>query len=223
MRTMVGRLGLLSAALLLALLPATALAEGLSRTYKAPPRIATEVPAEYRWTGFYLGGGAGYLWSDGDAVVEKQAYSTEVESMWAAAFNRDNRFFLGELKAGYDVQIGGGLVAGVFGTWSPNALLGTSAIDDIYSVGGRIGYGGPKLLVYVGGAWVRMDAADVTLDGWAAMVGFERPLFNTQALNLTWGLEYKYQDVEGSSSVISSAEDVSHTVMGRLNFRLGGF
>ena len=201
------------------------MAEGIGKPYKAPPRIAApmEQPAEYRWTGFYVGGGVGYLFSNGDAVAEKQAYVPALDLWEPITFNRDNQFFLGELKVGYDVQFANNMVVGVFGTWSPNLLLGTGNVDDIYSFGGRIGYGGPKLLVYVGGAWVRMETPDVALDGWAAMVGFEQPLFNTQGLNLTWGLEYKYQDVEGSSNILSSADDISHTVMARINLRFGGF
>ena len=205
----------------LALPYSAGLAEGIKR-YQ--PRLAQAAPAApvdegYKWTGFYLGGGAGHVWSnegrvDGTPQVD--------ETPQYEIYNGDNNFFFGELKAGYDAQLGNNFVVGVFGTWSPNVLLGTSVVDDIYSVGARLGYGGPNLLVYVGGAWVRMEAADITLDGWAGLAGFEMPLFNTQSLNLTWGLEYKYQDVEGSSGFLAG-DDISHTAMARVNIRLGAF
>ena len=208
---------------LLVLLTAPSLADGVSRK---PSRLAVSAPADegYKWTGLYFGGAIGHLWSNerrsdphqSSPYQEKEVYVPKWE------YEGDNRFFFGELKAGYDMELGNGLVAGVFGTWSPNSMLGTSAIDDMYSVGGRFGYAGPNLFVYVGGAWVRMEGADVTLDGWYGLVGFEKPLFNTQGLNLTWGLEYKYQDVEGSAGLVG-VDDVSHSALARVNVRFGGF
>jgi high affinity Mn2+ porin len=207
--------GLLGAALM-ALAPTVVLAEGpLYRPSRITAPVAKiQADSAYNWTGVYFGGGAGYTWSNVEETSTETGYGV---------YEGGNNFFFGELKAGYDVQIGStGLVAGVFGTWSPNALLGTSGIDDIYSLGGRVGYAGPKMFVYAGGAWVRMETADTALEGWAALAGFERPLFETQALNLTWGLEYKYQDVDGSTTALN-IDDISHTVMARINVRFGGF
>lgn len=199
----------------LMLLPAASMADGLP-SYR-PGIRTTDTPivqGGFKWTGLYVGGGLGYQWSDRSADPPKYEWES---------FIGDGHFVLGELKAGLDYQVADHVILGVFGTWSPNLLLGTSDVDNIYSVGGRIGLTGPNLLVYVGGAWVRVESLNTTLDGWAALGGFEAPLTNAKGLNLTWGVEYKYQDVDGASAAFTGIEDRSHTVMGRINIRLGNF
>jgi opacity protein-like surface antigen len=204
---------------LIALMCASAVyADGLPNTYR--PRSATIVPPQasdttFNWTGLYVGGGVGYTWLNtncGASPVELPYGPLPAFAVVRDDCAGSSDFFLGELKAGYDYRFGNGaLLLGAFGTWSPQFLIGTGGIDNIYSLGGRAGLVFPDdLMLYLGAAWVRAEAFDTTSDGWAVLAGFEKPLVN----HVTWGAEYKYTDFGDNFGVTSS------TVMARINIKI---
>lgn len=176
-------------------------ADGLPYRSKvsAPDPISED---SFRWTGFYVGGGAGHTWWHGDCDRCETGASGD--------------FWQGDVKAGFDVKLGSSpWLVGLFGTWTPTALSSDKRIDNIYSLGGRIGYITPNnVLFYTGGKAVWLETMGEQVNGWGAIAGFEQPLFN----RVTWGLEYGYTKLDDNiHNVGINAE--AQSVTARLNFK----
>jgi outer membrane autotransporter protein len=174
---------------------------------KAPP---APPPPAFSWTGFYLGGEVGGVWSTGH--VTDDLFGIDVSSRHSG--------WIGGFDLGYNYQINN-IVFGVEGNfdWTSLRVSGVAVVppgtftvsantDWVATATGRIGVAFNQILfmnqslLYVkgGGAWVRNTASifDVTTgfglsgwntnDGWVAGVGME------WAFDPHWSakLEYDY-------------------------------
>lgn len=157
--------------------------------YKAPPLLA---PAPvYSWTGFYVGGHAGYGWSNfsGDDPAGGEPAKA--------------KGWLGGVTVGYNYQINA-FVIGIEGDYSWANV--NYSEPDIFGVGAgeaklkndffataavRLGYAIDRLLIYGkgGAAWTR-DKWDVT-DG---LGGYANGTFNRTGWMIGGGLEYAFWD-----------------------------
>lgn len=184
--------------------------------YKAAPVI---VPI-YNWSGFYIGGHAGYGWAKADTTV--------LDNL-SGAFPRNTVFsskpdgFLGGLQAGVNWQTGA-WVFGIEGEYSwtsiddhnvfnSRTVAGfTNAqdrdLDYVATVAGRIGYAWNNSLLYFKGGWawtstsnfavtrnaagavVTTSTADSDRDGWLIGAGWEYGF----APNWSFKVEYNYMD-----------------------------
>ncbi|MGE0767515.1 MAG: outer membrane protein [Hyphomicrobiaceae bacterium] len=169
-------------------------------TAMPPPRLDIE-----RWTGFYMGGTAGYGWGDGEAGGDIGSFSFEQSG------------FLASLHAGYNWQIGRAVLGveadigtGDFGTSDSNAAGALqSSLNAIGSLRARYGYLlTPALMIYgtAGVAWADMDFKVVgdstqseTFFGYQYGAGAEFAISERVALRL----EYIFTDLD--------AERVVHT------------
>jgi len=124
---------------------------------------APAMPAS-NWTGFYIGGGGGYGMSTADSTTLDASgpLDVSVRSGGSGAF--------GTVSGGYDQQLNGSWVAGVFADAqfgnitqsmsSPQllAITGTAKNDLNYAAGLRVGYlVAPKVLSYVNGGYSHAD------------------------------------------------------------------
>jgi outer membrane immunogenic protein len=133
----------------------------------APPPIFTPVPV-FTWSGFYIGGNAGYAWTDdrgvrtipNDTVTARQLTSGTV----APTYRLRQDGFTGGGQIGYNYQFtpGSGIVVGVEADAAYTDLKRTSTfagtfgvtsqynqqLDYLGTVRGRIGYAFDRVLVY---------------------------------------------------------------------------
>lgn len=171
---------LAAAALVTAAMPA--LAADLGR--RAEPYYAPPAQALFNWTGFYVGGNAG--WG------------------WGSALGTDPSGYLIGLQAGYNFQYASGLIAGIE---TDIAISGMDAsaggrsyeLDYLGTVRGRLGYGIDRYMLYgtAGLAYGRGDVRQAGLSneqthlGWTIGAGVEAFV----APNITARLEYLYADL----------------------------
>jgi outer membrane immunogenic protein len=137
--------------------------------YKAPVAI----PVTPTWTGFYIGGHAGYGWSSTDWGFPVVGFYNPAPGM---GFSTDPKGFMGGVHGGYNYQIGTwvfGLEASYDPTKMKQTLVGpvtpvyptdtfTTKVGELLTVTGRIGYASANWLLYVKGGWanarVQLDA-----------------------------------------------------------------
>lgn len=185
-----------------------------------PPRLEIE-----RWTGFYLGGAAGYGWGEGKAGGDIGSFS----------FDQDG--FLASIYAGYNWQIGRSVLGveadigtGDFGTSDSNGIGGLeTSLNAIGSLRARYGYLlTPALLIYgtAGVAWADMDFKVVgdstqseTLFGYQYGAGAELAVSD----RVTLRLEYIYTDLDAERIVHAGSTNVYepdfNTVRAGLSFK----
>lgn len=171
---------LLAAALVIATgVPALAADMGRSRPYYPPP--AQQL---FNWTGFYVGGHAG--WG------------------WGSAMGADPSGYLIGLQAGYNFQYASGLLMGVETDIAISGIDGSSGsgnfeLDYLGTVRGRVGYAMDRYLLF-GAAGLAYGRGDVrvaglsneqTHFGYTVGAGVEAMI----APNLTARLEYLYADL----------------------------
>lgn len=172
---------------------------------KAPPPVA----AVYNWSGCYVGGNGGGLWSRNNWALP------DMGGLPVSSHDVDS--WLAGIQGGCNYQFNGGWVVGIQGDYdwsdgtgsSPHATFPTltdqSHISGLGSVTGRVGYAWDRFLGYVkgGGAWERNDylqffpatgatfaTNSTTRDGWTVGIGGEYAFTN----NLTGFIEYDYYD-----------------------------
>ena len=176
-RTTLGLVGLLSI---------TSIASAADLPVRAPAPAAVVAPV-YSWTGFYIGGHVGGLWTKADARLDPLP-DVLTFGTFANSGDVDDSAFVGGLHAGYNWQFAPLWVAGIEVDWSwtgaegsfsdiwtripqhvtpgpaPGSLTQMSlGLDWLATVRGRIGYlVAPSTLLYLtgGAAW-----ADVSLTG----------------------------------------------------------
>jgi outer membrane immunogenic protein len=150
-----------------------------SQPYYAPPAAQL-----FNWTGFYVGGNAG--WG------------------WGSALGGDPSGYLIGLQAGYNFQYASGLLAGIESDIAISGIDGsgggaTFGLDYLGTVRGRLGYAADRFLVY-GTAGIAYGRGDVTMGGlsneqthlgWTIGAGVEAMI----APNITARLEYLYADL----------------------------
>jgi len=176
----------------------------------AAPRAKAAFEAPASWSGFYVGTNAGYAFSTIDTSSPVAGTSTSVDydsEFWGVVLGVQHQF--------------GGVVVGVEGnllsmfidkpgaTACPTAgFTCTNRIEDILSVGGRLGVPMGHWMPYVSGGYAsssiafrgRTTAAPFTAnedgrsrnDGWYVGVGFDMVV----APGWTTGLEYRHYDFD---------------------------
>lgn len=201
--------------------------------YKAAPAPVAHV---YNWTGFYLGGHAGYAWGNKD-------WADVVTGPFSVGHDVDG-FLLGG-QVGFNYQINS-LVLGIEGdiAWTgadggtTTARFGGETYNaDMNWIGtltGRVGFAFANWMIYGKGgfAWADEDLAYTragfaasgsdTRTGWTIGAGVEYGLTDAWSVKL----EYNYLDF-GSRTVTFSPIDVFdvdqqiHTVKLGVNYRFG--
>ena len=172
------------------------------RPAPAPAYVPPPVPYS-SWTGCFVGGHVGGLWSEKDWTVN----AADPFFLPGRSFgSHDANSWLGGVQVGCDYQFAGGFVIGIQGdyAWTDaegtshdalntpffgSAISNRSRIDSLASLTGRLGYAfGTSFLGYVrgGGAWESDDyeifvtgtgrslaGASETRSGWTVGVGGE--------------------------------------------------
>lgn len=160
-------------------------------TLPPPQAPATYIPVAqaFSWTGFYLGGNAGYGWSSGSGTFNPGS----------EAFSVSGNGFLGGVQAGFNYQFGGVVLGveadfqGTTGSGSLNATGVSATAKDPWfgTFRGRVGYAWDRLMIYgtAGGVY-----GSGTLNGTSTLPGGGS--FSNSATYLTWtagaGLEYAF-------------------------------
>ena len=180
-------------------------------SYKAPPPAAPVMS----WTGFYVGGDAGGVWSNNSATWNPLP-SPAVFGVNAISSHDKDSGFIGGLHGGYNYQFAPTWVAGIEGDWmwssekaswtqpwsgfpAGPAVAGTfttmsQRLDWLSSIRGRLGYViSPNLMAYgTGGvAFARFDDAASNFSGGAGAYNTAASDHSTQTgLTVGGGLEY---------------------------------
>ena len=132
---------------------------------KAAP--APVVTPAYNWTGFYVGGNLGGVWSDGSVT----------DSLTGISLGTNRTGWLGGFQAGANYQFGRNWVVGIEGTWDWTSLDATTGLvpvpgtatflqgsantDWVATLAGRVGFAANNWLFYAkgGGGWVQNSAS----------------------------------------------------------------
>jgi len=239
---------LLGTVALVALVGPAAAADMRPPVYKAPQPV---VPV-WSWSGCFLGGHAGGLWTKQDWTNRTPGGDFFGESL--GGHHVDS--WLGGVQAGCDYQFAGGFVIGIQGDYGWTDAEGShdsaresgvayhSKIKSLASVTGRVGYAWDRFLGYVrsGGAWQRNDysastiilgtvyAGTETRSGWTIGVGGEYAFTNF----LSGFVEYSYYDygtgrigltplLAGLRPGLVDVNESTSVVRAGLNFRFGGY
>lgn len=196
----------------------------------------------FTWTGFYVGGQAGYVTNSDRASVPLIA---------GAAQRRSASSAIGGIYAGYNWQMNS-MVIGVeadgnlFNTSKTVSSIGTFVfgppasvrVRSTYQIGlvAKVGVAFDRALFYVlaGGTMANLDAnynfgpvqnSDSTRIGWTVGAGI------AYAINNNWSarLEYRYSNFGTRTDALTFAPPLtvshrvdSHRVMGGLTYRFGG-
>lgn len=148
---------------LVAMMTGSAFAADIAtRPYTKAPILA---PA-YNWTGFYIGGGAGY----GAYVGDQRTYLLSgLPDANPATMTGGGQGWFGTVVGGYDLQFADRLVAGVFADYDfsdvkgKNLNFSSASIPQrgptsAWSVGGRLGFlVSPVTLLYATGGYTHAD------------------------------------------------------------------
>lgn len=238
---------LLGTAVLVALGAPAISADMQALSYAAPPSAAPV----WNWTGCYVGGEAGGLWSTEDWVNRTPGGDFNGESLGG----HDLSSWVGGLRTGCDYQFPAGLVIGIQGDYAWADADGGhdsarefgvdygSAANSLASVTGRIGYARDRFLGYVkgGGAWQGNDYSASTIvlgtvytssdtrSGWTIGVGGEYAFTKF----LSGFVEYNYYDfgdarisftpqISGLRPAFVDIRETTSVLHVGLNLRFGG-
>jgi len=240
----------------IALLASTALFAGLAQSASAAdmraapyrPPAPPPAPIYFSWSGCYVGGHVGGIWTRKDWFVRDPAFA----SFGQSDGSHDADGFIGGVQGGCDYQFAGGWVIGVAGDYAWTDADGShfsplfpgfvnhTKVDSLASVTGRLGYGWDRFLGYVkgGGAWERdkydfsngviIGRLEDTRSGWTIGVGGEYAFTNF----VTGFIEYDYYDFgnrdltfvqNNGRTFIYGIDETKHVVKAGLNFRFGGY
>jgi outer membrane immunogenic protein len=208
----------------LAALGAPAMAADLGRPAPAPVYTkAPPPPTTYSWTGFYVGGDAGYGWANSNGTLTTAAgaplapYSYDVNGPIAGGFiggnYQINQFVLG-LEGDWqwsNLTGNGGSIASV-GAGGPFAI--STTVNNYGSIRGRLGVAFDRFLVFGTGGWALGNfstsyvsgvaplgsVGGSSANGWTVGGGVEYAFTD----NLLGRVEYRYTDlgtVSGTPSV----------------------
>jgi outer membrane immunogenic protein len=191
---------------------------------------APSYAAPFSWTGLYIGGQAGYMWSDYDFTVTGTNETT---------FNVNGA--MGGGHVGYNWQVGS-LVLGVEGDLNAvNATgddggfggsLDRGKIKSSGSVRGRIGYAWDNWMWYATGGWAEADVTHTRVaigesrskmhDGWTIGTGVSVGLTK----NIIAGVEYRFTDYQSktytwNASVPTITDPDTQEVTFRLSYKFG--
>jgi outer membrane immunogenic protein len=189
-----------------------------------PPAYAPP-PMQFSWTGFYIGGNAGYGWTSGSGTVTTTTGS--------GTFSGSANGFLGGAQAGYNWQTGafvfgaeadfqGALASAPFNVTAGPTISGTAKNPWFATGRGRLGYAFDRLMLYATAGGVFGDntlsgtesgfgpfSSSATYWSWTAGLGAEVAFWNC------WSAKAEYLYVGSPSSVPSVPTATS--VSGRTN------
>jgi outer membrane immunogenic protein len=182
------------------------LAADFSRKGVLPP--APELPTFYNWSGFYVGGQAGYSWGS-DRASE---FASAGRAPLGRSFDYSPSSFIGGARLGFNYQFGAivvgveGDIEGMNAAEGKGDLGGTVRVRQDWqgSVRARLGYSLDRILVYAtaGAAFTKLEYSYVTplgglgeisntsRTGWTVGGGVDYALTD----NLILGLDYRYTD-----------------------------
>ncbi|MFO1110565.1 MAG: hypothetical protein U1E61_15385 [Bradyrhizobium sp.] len=196
---------------------AASAADLAARPYtKAPPPVVASV---FNWTGFYVGGNVGGMWTDQNAFWLNSNLATR-------NFNHDQSTGIGGAQIGAQYQWSN-VVLGVEAAWftgfdsgqvtgspltgCPNAGFTCQArVSDIWTVGPRLGYAVNDWLFYGTGGYANgristrafSNATGIVFDdfsnrqgGWFAGAGIEWAAWKSGSTALVLGAEYQHIDL----------------------------
>jgi outer membrane immunogenic protein len=137
----------------------------------SPPPAYVPAPQVFSWTGFYIGGNAGYGWTNGSGTLTT---ATGTES-----FTVSGNGFLGGFQTGYNWQVGpavfgaeadfqGSTASGPFSATAGPTISATEKVPWFGTVRGRLGYAIDRVMLYATGGAVY---GDTTLNGTVSTVG----------------------------------------------------
>jgi outer membrane immunogenic protein len=210
-----GRTAWASAGLILGL---TGIVSAADLQVRPPTKAPSAGAVLYDWSGFYIGGHAGYRWVDADTKFP----SVGPGGGFAPALGFRPNSFVGGGLVGYNVQVNGGWVVGLetdvsFGRRSRTLQFDPVELDQPVTVRsdwsaslrGRLGHAWDRWLWYVTGgvAWTRLSVQNLdfdngvldptssftqakTLVGWTVGTGIEHAFAN----NWTARIEYLFAD-----------------------------
>jgi outer membrane immunogenic protein len=180
-----------------------ALADG----YSAKPKVAYERPSD--WSGVYFGLHSGYQWSNYDASYTNFPTSWGVSNdgpVVGAQLGIQHQF--GQIVLGVETSITFAVRDDFGSTLCPNpAFTCTARFDDVYTIGGRIGYAAGHWMPYVTGGYAaarfederRFTAAGTLFgsgserhDGWYIGGGVEWMVGQSWVL----GVEYRHYELD---------------------------
>jgi outer membrane immunogenic protein len=226
-----GFAALLGATISLALVQAASAADMPVKgpAYKAPPAVAA-----YNWTGCYVGGNVGGVWSRTDVEIPEYPANFDIDATSVAV----------GAHVGCNYMFPNRWVVGVEADWSWVDLEGdepTTGLngeryfvkwDWIATLRGRLGYGWDRTLIYVtgGGAWTHLERTNYlptsccaeksgTFSGWTIGAGVE------YALTPNWivGAEYLFTSFDHKNffylGVTTVDLDEVHLVRGRVSYK----
>jgi outer membrane immunogenic protein len=203
------------------------------------PAIAADLPTKgpvykavdpiFDWSGFYVGGHAGYAWSDlrylsnhiaGVGPCVGGGFITPCDPV-----NQKANGFVGGGQVGTRWQTGT-WVFGIEGTWawtdlgasstsvtSPGTLTYDSKVKQIYTGTAQVGYASDRALWYVKGGYAgaqlflnsitipggTVGPVNTNLNGWTVGTGLEYGF----APNWSLGVEYDYIQLRGNATTCS--------------------
>ncbi|MBV9565828.1 MAG: porin family protein [Bradyrhizobium sp.] len=177
---------LLLSAAALGLFASPALAADLPPRPYAKAPVYTPPAVVYNWTGFYIGGHVGGVFTDGNNNL----------------MGNDARF-MGGVQGGFDYQFSSNFVGGIEAQYSwmnsnntgvlfPGGTLVTGRNDQLGSVTGRVGYTWGPGLLYAKGGYAWRDNPNIGV----SVAGTPAPFTTTGAQQSGWtvgaGLEYMF-------------------------------
>lgn len=197
---------------------AVALLGAASAAYAADiytPGYKDAAPAAYpTWTGYYIGGHVGGVWSTIDF--------TDVTSVPNMPFNNDTSAFFGGGQAGFNYQLGNLVigpevdVGGMGLSHTVTEVNGLGAVGSVssgfyFDVTGRLGYAWGPALVYIKGGYAYYggslsvndgvnSVSHGDLSGWTGGGGIE------YAVNPAWSLKAEYQFFEFNTFQLIAAD-----------------
>ena len=219
---------LLASAALVAMTAGAKAADVVMTPAPSEPYVAPQViPQTFNWTGFYLGGTAGYDWASANLTYLGIAGSGD-------DFNGGK---LGGF-AGYNYQFDNNIVLGVEGeldyNWNEqkynvglpfNVKAGS---DWEGSVRARVGYAFDNALLYATGGWAIANGyvdgngleQNQTFNGWTIGAGLDYAFTK----NIFGGLEYRYtdfgkKDFDGALTGFEAKDYTSNRVMARVGYK----
>lgn len=195
--------------------------------------------APFSWTGFYIGGHAGYGWGESD-------WTDLNGNLGANVRFEDLQGAIGGGQVGYNWQ-SGPLVLGVEGTITGGSVDQTGTVGSaslttdvewMATVVGRLGYAFDRSMIYVKGGYATASielkgdngadtfSASERHNGWTVGAGWEYAFVK----NLTLGVEYNYYDFGSERYAITTANGLAldidadtqvHSLLARLNVKFG--
>jgi outer membrane immunogenic protein len=218
-----------------------------------PPAIAADIPVKARpiaaiapasWSGFYVGGQAGYAWTNAD-------YIHTSTSAFVESFSFQPKSLIGGTHAGMQGQWGN-WVLGIEGSFNwtrldekrtsvPKApVFKTFELDNMATIVSKAGYAANNWLIYVKSGWA---GANIRTEGTSPLTGVTAAPQKWEsgltagggvdylvATNWILGVDFNYYHFNFDRSAIASNDKTTtwsnasadvYAVMGRISYKFG--